>query len=221
MERGFCLDVRCPGVGHVLPDSLDGYAATLMFGGPQSANDDHLPAIRQELAWTERAIACPTPFVGVCLGAQILARVLGAKVWLHDRGHVEIGYAEIRPTQAGRPLFDRSMQVYQWHKEGFDLPAGAELLAAGGEAFPNQCFRHDDHCYAIQFHPEVTREMMGRWSLGAAQMLDRPGAMARDDQLRLHGIHDPAFEAWTRRFVDHVIDLSVARGAVERDRAVA
>lgn len=213
MERGFCLDVRCPGVGHTLPATPDGYAATLMFGGPMSANDDHLPAIVAELRWTERAVDCAAPFVGVCLGAQILARALGAKVWQHPGEHVEIGYTDIRPTQAGRDYFDGSMRVFQWHKEGFDLPASATLLAVGGEDFPNQCFRHDEHCYALQFHPEVTLEMMRRWTKGAAHMLERPGAMARDEQLRLHPELDPPFEAWAERFVDHVVALSEARGA--------
>ena len=212
MERGFILDVRCPGIGQALPETPDGYAATLMFGGPMSANDDHLPAIRQELVWTEKALDKATPFVGVCLGAQIMARALGAKVWLHPEERVEIGYSDIRPTQDGRARFEGPMRVFQWHKEGFDLPSGSTLLAAGDEAFPNQCFRHDDHCYAMQFHPEVTYEMMCRWTIGGAHMLDRPGAMPRDEQLRLHPIHDPPFGQWAGDFVDHVIELSEDRG---------
>lgn len=212
MERGFALDVRCPGVGQALPASPEGYAATLIFGGPMSANDDHLPAIAEELRWTERALASPQPLVGVCLGAQIMARVLGAKVWLHPREHVEIGYAHIRPTEHAARYFAGPMQVFQWHKEGFDLPTGATLLAAGGEDFPNQCFRYDSHCYGMQFHPEVTFDMMCRWTTHGAHMLTRPGAMPRDEVLRLHPIHDPPFGAWAENFVDHVLGLSETRG---------
>lgn len=221
MERGFFLDVRCPGIGQSLPETPEGYAATLMFGGPMSANDDHLPAIAQELRWMDRALACQTPFVGVCLGAQLLARALGARIWLHPNEHVEIGYHRVTPTDAGRARLDAPLQVFQWHKEGFDLPAGATLLAAGGEDFPNQFFRYDDHCYAIQFHPEVTFEMMCRWTVGGAHMLNRTGAMPRDEQIRLHSVFDPALDAWTNRLVDHVVDLAEARGACARKSAAA
>lgn len=214
MERGFVLDVRCPHVGQALPASTDGYAATLMFGGPQSAYDDHIPAIRTELAWLEQNMDGRAPFVGVCLGAQMLARALGAKVWRHPRERVEIGYTEIKPTQAGRPYFDGPMRVYQWHKDGFDLPECATLLAAGDDEFPNQCFRYGEHCYAMQFHPEVTFEMMCRWTKGAAHRLVLPGAMARDEQIKLHPELDPPFGAWADRFVDHVIGLAAARGVL-------
>ncbi len=213
MERGFLLDVRCPGVGQALPTTTAGYAATLMFGGPQSANDDHLPAIVEELRWTERAVAGDAPFVGVCLGAQILARSLGARIWRHPKAHVEIGYADIVPTPAGQDHFDGPMRVFQWHKEGFDIPRGAALLAAGGVDFPNQCFRYDDHCFALQFHPEVTFEMMCRWTKHGAHMLDMPGAMPRDEQIRLHPIYDPPFDAWANAFVDHIVRLAERRGA--------
>ena len=214
MERGFALDVRCPHIGQTLPNSADGYAATVMFGGPQSAFEDHIPAIPTELRWLENNICRKPPFVGVCLGAQLLARALGAKVWRHPDERVEIGYTEIRPTQAGRPYFDGPMRVYQWHKDGFDLPEGATLLAAGDETFPNQCFRYDEHCYAMQFHPEVTFEMMCRWTKGAPHRLEMPGAMARDEQIRLHPELDPPFGAWAERFVDHVIRVAEARGTV-------
>ncbi len=213
MERGFFLDVRCPGIGHALPETPEGYVATLVFGGPMGANDDHLPAICQELRWIERAVATPVPFVGVCLGAQLLARSLGAAVWRHPQERVEIGYYDIQPTSAGADYFPGRMRVFQWHKDGFDLPADAVLLASGGSDFPNQCFRYKDHCYAIQFHPEVTYEMMCRWTRHAAHMLALPGAMARDEQLRLHAICDPPFDAWANRLVDRVISLAERVGA--------
>ncbi len=219
MARGFHLDIRCPGVGHALPETPDDYAATLMFGGPMSANDEHLPAIAAELRWLERAIRRPTPFVGVCLGAQILARVLGAKVWLHPEEHVEVGYTGIRPTQDGCDHFDGPMQVFQWHKEGFDLPEGSVLLATGSDSFPNQCFRHEAHCFGLQFHPEVTYEMMQRWSNPTSPTMQKPGAMPREEQLKLHPTVDPPFAQWTERLVDHVIQLSEQAGACQKSAA--
>ena len=213
MERGFYLDVRCPHIGHALPETPEGYAATLMFGGPMSALDDHLPAIGQETRWLRKAVLHPIPFVGICLGAQILARALGAKVWHHEKDHVEIGYHTIRPTQKGLDHFDGPLQVFQWHKDGFDLPVGATLLAAGSKDFPNQCFRYGKYCFAVQFHPEVTYEMMCRWTVGGAHMLNRIGAMPRDEQLRLHPINDPLLGDWTKKFVNYIIELSEKAGA--------
>lgn len=205
MERGWCLDVRCPNMGHRLPATLDGYGMSLMFGGPMSANDCHMPGIRAELDWLPAAVESGKPFVGVCLGAQMLARLLGARVARHPEGLVEIGYSEIRPTEAGSDFLGGPMQVYQWHREGFEVPAGAVLLAEG-DRFPNQAFRWGEAAYGLQFHPEVTREMMERWTLHAAHRLTEPGAMPREAQLARHADYDPALDAWTRRFVDRLIE---------------
>ena len=81
------------------------------------------------------------PFLGICLGAQMCARQLGGRVFRHPEGHAEIGYYPIRPTAAGLAVVDAWPEyVYQWHREGFDLPAGAELLAEG-DMFEVQAIR--------------------------------------------------------------------------------
>ena len=78
--RGYALNRRCPSLGDPLPDDLAPYAAAIVFGGPQSANDDHLPGIKAELDWLERkALPADVPLLGICLGAQMIARVLGAR----------------------------------------------------------------------------------------------------------------------------------------------
>ena len=71
------------------------------------------------------------PFLGICLGAQMLARHLGERVFTHPEGKAEVGYYPIKPTPAGRAICDWPAHVYQWHREGFDLPRGTELLAEG------------------------------------------------------------------------------------------
>ena len=130
----------------------------------------------------------------------MLARHLGARVSGHPQGYHEIGYYSIRATDAGRGLFAGEQQFYQWHGEGFDLPAGAELLAEGEAArFPNQAFRLGK-AYGIQFHPEVTREMMCRWTRFAAHRMVLAGAQARDTHLRGHSRYDRRVEDWTRMF---------------------
>ena len=220
MEQGFLLDVRCPQLGQTLPETPDAYAATLMFGGPMSANDEHLPGIAKELRWLEQNLNSPTPFVGVCLGAQTLARVLGAQVMLHPEGYVEIGYCPIEPTADGRQYFPAPLShVFQWHKEGFDTPAGTVSLAKGTAAFENQFFRYGQSAYGIQFHPEVTLQMLKRWTIGGAHMLDMPGAMPRDEQIANHAIYDPPFGDWAASFVDCVIAKAEALGACKQRSA--
>ena len=114
--RGYRLDRRCPNVGDPLPERLEEYAATIVFGGPMSANHDHLPGIRAELAWLERvALPAERPLLGICLGAQLMARALGARIGAHPDGLVEIGYHEVRPTADGGALFERPAMFYQWH----------------------------------------------------------------------------------------------------------
>ena len=220
MEQGFLLDVRCPQIGQALPETPEGYAATLMFGGPMSANDEHLPGIAKELRWLDQNLNSPTPFVGVCLGAQILARVLGAEVMLHPEGYVEIGYCQIEPTVEGKLYFPAPLShVFQWHKEGFDTPAGTVSLAKGTAAFENQFFRYGQSAYGIQFHPEVTLQMLKRWTIGGAHMLDMPGAMPRDEQIANHAIYDPPFGDWAASFVDCVIAKAEALGACKQRSA--
>ena len=104
----------------------------------------------------------------------MLARALGARVFNYEDKRSEIGYYPIEPTPAADRLcparFPRS--VYQWHSDGFDLPEGAELLAAGGADFPNQAYRYGRHAVGLQFHPEVTYHMMCRWTHRARRAPD-------------------------------------------------
>lgn len=208
MAKGYPLDIRCPNIGQALPQDLTKYAAVFMFGGPMCALDCHIPAIRRELDWMPRILAAEKPFVGICLGAQMLARMLGARVWPHPEGRVEIGYTPVQPTEAGRALFDWPEKMFQWHRDGFDLPQGAELLATN-EHFPQQAFRFGN-AYGVQFHPEVTPEIMQRWSVGGGHMLHMPGAQSREDQLADYPLLDPLIDAWVDRFLAHVMGDAAA-----------
>ena len=114
-------------------------------------------------------------------------------------------------------MFADERQFYQWHGEGFELPAGAELLAAGEAArFPNQAFRVGK-AYGIQFHPEVTREMMCRWTRFAAHRMVLAGAQARETHRNGHRRYGAGVEGWMRRFFAHWLRLE----AVEPVRVAA
>src|ERR1700748_128420 len=132
---GYRLHIRRPRVGDPLPETLDHHAGAVIFGGPMSANDPD-DYVRREIDWIEVALREQRPFMGICLGAQMLARHLGAKVAPHPQGRAQMGYYPIRPTAAGHAACPGwPDHVYHWHREGFELPAGAELLA-GGSDFP-------------------------------------------------------------------------------------
>jgi GMP synthase (glutamine-hydrolysing) len=206
---GFPLDVRRPRFGDPLPETMDDHAAAVIFGGPQSANDDE-EFLRRETDWIGVPLRDNKPFLGICLGAQMMARYLGAQVYPHPDGYAEVGYYPIRPTAAGRVLCaEWPDQVYQWHREGFDLPAGAELLAEG-DAFSVQAFRYGSG-YALQFHPEVTHAMMHRWLVRGAHRMDLPGAQQRADHVNGRAAWDFAGRNWLSAFVDRWIGRGHAK----------
>jgi len=213
---GFVLDIRRPRFGDPLPERMDEHAAAVIFGGPQSANDEE-EFVRREIDWIGVPLRDRKPLLGICLGAQMMARHLGSRVFSHPQGRAEIGYYPIRPTEAGLRLVSPwPDHVYQWHREGFELPGEAELLAEG-DAFSVQAFRYGTG-FALQFHPEVTHAMMCRWTVRGHARLQLPGAKSRAEHFADRAVHDLASRNWLAAFIDCWIDggrdkVSVRRGA--------
>jgi len=202
-QLGFAFDVRRPRFGDPLPATLRDHAGVIIFGGPMSANDAD-EFIRREIDWIEVPLKEDKPFLGICLGAQMCARSLGGRVFPHPAGHAEIGYYPIRPTPAGLAIVDPwPEQVYEWHREGFDLPAGAELLAEG-DTFEVQAFRYG-RSYALQFHPDVTHLMMHKWTTRGHERLGLPGARPRATHFADRAVYDYAALAWLNSFLERWI----------------
>ncbi len=199
IDQGYQLDIRAPIFGEPLPDDLENYAAALVFGGPMSINDDE-PYLHKELAWIQQVLAAGLPYLGICLGAQMLAKVLGAKVTHHDDALEEIGYYSVYATAAGAGLFPPQMKIYQWHKEGFELPDEAVLLARG-DTFANQAFRWGDRTYGLQFHPEMTTEMVDFWSTHGTDLIGAPDTQTRPVQLQNHRRYSAAVDRWLETFL--------------------
>ncbi|MDH3741406.1 MAG: glutamine amidotransferase [Hyphomicrobiales bacterium] len=209
VERGYDLDIRRPCLGHELPPSTQDFDGVVVFGGPMSANDgNELPFIKDEVDWLAVPLKEKTPFLGICLGAQMLALHLGARVCVHERGCAEIGYYPINATSAGKALFDWPDHVYQWHREGFELPAGAQLLATGPGNFTNQAFRCGETAYGIQFHPEVTLAMMHRWTVRAFHRFVLEGVRPRESHFTDRLMYDHGVETWLDSFLTHWLDLN-------------
>ncbi|MEN5082895.1 glutamine amidotransferase [Bosea sp. TWI1241] len=204
--RGHALDIRKPRFGDPLPATMREHAGAVIFGGPMSANDPDA-FVRAEIDWIGVCLREGAPFLGICLGAQMLTRHLGGRVYPHAEGRAEVGYYPLALTDAGRSHAQEAAcpwpaTVYQWHREGFDCPTGATTLATGAD-FPVQAIRVGDKAFGIQFHPEVTPAMMCRWSVRGHERTLLPGAQPR--QMHLDGWYryDPAVRSWLDAFLNH------------------
>lgn len=142
------------------------YDGLIVLGGPmcisQAAAHPHL---QTEIDAIRAAMELHKPLLGICLGAQLIAAALGARV--HRNPVKEIGWYDVRPTPeaATDPLFryfEQPTRIFQWHGDTFELPVGAVHLAAS-EACANQAFRFGDRTYGLQFHLEVDEALIQRW----------------------------------------------------------
>jgi GMP synthase (glutamine-hydrolysing) len=203
-QRGYALDIRRPRFDEPLPKTLADHAGAVIFGGPQSANDQD-DFIKAEIDFIGVPLRENKPYLGICLGAQMLAKHLGQCVAFHPEGKAEIGYYPIRPTAAGRAVCPRwPDHMYQWHREGFSLPNGCELLAEG-DMFPTQAFRIGN-AYAVQFHAEVTHAMMCRWTTRGHARMELPGARPRAEHFADRPVYDLGIRAWLADFLDRWLE---------------
>jgi GMP synthase (glutamine-hydrolysing) len=155
----------------------------IVLGGPIGAYEDEAyPFLAEEIGILDQRLAANRPTLGICLGAQLIARAAGARVF--PSGAKEIGLAPIRLTEAGRssclsPFSDHPMTLH-WHGDTFDLPAGANRLAST-DLCENQAFAMGPNIIGFQFHPEASAKGFEKWLVGHAAEL----AAARIDVSRL------------------------------------
>lgn len=204
-ERGHEMEWTCPALGGALPSVKDGFDAVIVYGGVESANshttNEH---IRRELDWIADWVAAEKPYLGLCLGSQLLAHSLGARVAPHPEGLHERGFIEVHPTDAGRAILAEPLHVYQSHYEGFELPRDAELLMTGA-TYPHQGFRYGRNAYGFQFHPECTPEVMVRWMDLDGDTTDKPGVHSRERQIADSERYDAPMGAWFEDFLERWI----------------
>ena len=202
-NRGYKLDIRRPALGDQLPQSLKGkFDGAVMFGGPMSANDDE-DFIKYEKDWIQIPLKEDIPFVGICLGAQLLACSLGGSIKIKD--HVEIGYYPIVPTEYGEKLLKWPPFVHQWHREWMQPPKTANILATGKED-DAQAFRYQENAFGIQFHSELTLAMINRWLVKAEHRLIMNGAQQRKYHFEGRFLHDHHVKTWLNDFFDLLLN---------------
>jgi GMP synthase (glutamine-hydrolysing) len=175
----------------------------VVLGGPIGAyEDDAYPFLADEVTFIEARLRADRPTLGICLGAQLMARALGAKVV--PGGRKEIGWAPLRLTDAGRASSLRHLDgahVLHWHGDTFDLPKGAVLLAST-DLYPHQAFAWGRRALALQFHVEVTAPGLEHWYIGhSCEIAATPGlsvaALRRDSEK-----YAPGLERQGREFLE-------------------
>jgi GMP synthase (glutamine-hydrolysing) len=163
--RGHRLEEWSLAWGTPLPRPLDAYGGVLVFGGAMHADQDrHHPWLREENFFLQRLLDLQTPVLGICLGAQLLAKAACASV--HPADEFEIGWHPVELTDAAAddPVLGQlpeRFDSFQWHYYTYDVPAGAIELARS--RICTQAYRLGDNAWGVQFHPEVTLAQVQSW----------------------------------------------------------
>jgi GMP synthase-like glutamine amidotransferase len=178
---GLALDVRHVARGEPIPIGPHGFVGVVVLGGSAGVADaPDAPHLYDEMALIRATAEAGTPFLGICLGAQLAAEALGGSVRRGEDG-VEVGWVEVRPADEARDdpvaaAAGQGLQLFQWHRDVFEPPPGATPLLTA-DRYPNQGFRLGE-VWAVQAHPEVDASAILAWSR-------EPGS---DEDLRSEGV---------------------------------
>ncbi|HTY55208.1 MAG TPA: type 1 glutamine amidotransferase [Candidatus Binataceae bacterium] len=197
--------------GGELPRNHDGYDVLVVLGGPMSVNDTD-EWLNEEKRFVREAVERGKTTVGFCLGAQMIAKVFGAKVAPGERKEVGFMNIDVAETAASDPLLKglaRPHQiVYQLHQEGFELPSGAVRLASSA-AYPNQAYRLGERCWGMQFHIEIDHTMLVEW---VKEYWGEPATLPADSyarvMLRDAEQHLPKLEPLARTVANNIIKIA-------------
>lgn len=203
-QRGTSFDAIRPYLGERLGEVDSSVLGSVVFGGPFNAfEEDRHPFLLDEARWIEHCMKNDIPLLGICQGAQQIAHILGGKVEPGPDNLREFGYYELKATEAGRDYFPERLVVCEAHSYGFDVPAGAALLASS-QLFPHQAFKYGVSTFAFLFHAEVTIEGFRHWQGLPWAGYGRPGVQTREEQELLMVAHDQTQHAWFMGFLDRL-----------------
>jgi GMP synthase (glutamine-hydrolysing) len=186
-ERGHQLDEWSLAWDTPLPRPLDDYAAVFVFGGAMHADQDgRHPWLRDENLFLQRLLDLHLPVLGVCLGAQLLAKAAHAPVRRAPRPEIGWYPVELLDEAADDPVFERlpeRFHAFQWHYYTYDVPAGGVELARSETC--TQAFRLGEHAWGVQFHAEVTSDEIADWLREPEEGHINAEAIARETEQRL------------------------------------
>ncbi len=192
-------------------DALAPDLLMVMGGSPGVYQADDFPFLKDEIRVLERRLTADRPTLGICLGAQLMAAALGAKVYKGTQGQ-EIGWFDLDITEAGKSsparIYDKAQgKVMQWHGDTFDFPSSATLLATS-ELYPHQIFSYGRNAIAFQGHVEVTAEILADWYVGDAGLFVKHPEMLhklREDTVRYAGGMTKATESFMKEWLAQVL----------------
>lgn len=212
-HQGFAVEWCQPFKGQSLSPPDDALAGAVILGGAPNVDQmDRSPFLYDEVRWIEQCLKLDIPTLGLCLGAQLIAHALGAKVAPHADGAEEFGFYEILPSADAPGFVPDGFLAAQYHGRGFEIPSGAVSLARG-ELFPNQAFRFGQKVVGTQFHPECTQAMWRRWQAFPEAPWDKPGAQSRDEQNRLAEATLARAGEWFIEFLDQLFPPTLSQSA--------
>ena len=204
IKRGFSLDIRRPSLGEKLPENMEHHDLAIIFGGPMSINDNNFDFIKYEIDWINIALKSQKPFLGICLGAQMLAKNLGGSVECCEDKSSEIGFFDIKPTENGFQMFKNHKTFFQWHNEGFTVPNFCTILA-NGYKFHQQAFQYNNS-FGLQFHPEVDIKLHLYWlyyvSISNPKKFREKGFQNLYQQFILRVKNNNKIKNWLDNFLD-------------------
>ena len=212
-QAGYAVTTVCPAAGQAIPELDSSVAAVVVFGGKYDVmKQNEYPFLADEMRLIGRTLERRLPYLGICLGGQLLAQLLGEDVDSHRQGFAEYGYYDLVPTAEGSDFVGPGLKVLQSHWHGwYATPRGATHLAAT-ENFPQQAFRYGGNAYGIQFHPEASRQMLETWiGRRAPERYLLKGTHAPERQLADNLAYDAALAAWFHGFLKRWIGLAEIR----------
>ena len=149
-----------------LTKALEHQGLTVILGGPIGVYETaDYPFLTQEIELLKQRLALNLPTLGICLGAQLIAHALGAKVYAGTQKEIGWSSLEIKPVAQNPLALLKDIPVLHWHGDTFDLPEHAELLASSA-LYPHQAFKLGSNILALQFHLEVAADAMEKWLIG-------------------------------------------------------
>ncbi len=216
-EAGHQVEHCCPAAGDDLP-AVGDHDAVVVNGGPVRVwKADQHPFMQREIDFVRDVVDAGIPYIGLCLGSQILAAAFGVTSSTRPDLQVEYGFWPIEPTEAGRELLAGLDCVFQVHEEtSVAVPDGGELLASS-ELFDVQAFRFR-HAYGLQFHIDARERDVPEWWEDNVELYGgRPGAQTLDEQLASAAQYEASIDRFTRRFLNTAL-APVAVHAEETNR---